>query len=240
MSRLSGEQLKRMSSTQRKTDKVFMFGETRYVGRKIVEIPCQWGRRVIYIRTHVVDGDLPWLLGRETMNNLDVQIDIGKECVISRSLNWERIKLRTDSKGHLRVPLVRQLKQEEVWSEHVLEATDKDLDKKLRKLHLQFGHPGYMKLYKIIEQARGNKAKQGDIIREKLKLLTENCETCLRCKRTPSKPSVGLPMAKEFNEVVAIDIGFFQGDMLLVIVDLATKYCQGCWVKSKKPEEIVE
>lgn len=49
-------------------------------------------------------------------------------------------------------------------------------------------------------------------------------------------------MAKDFNQVVAIDIKEYKkGDKyFLHMVDMATRFSKSCVTKSKKPKEIVE
>ena len=52
-----------------------------------------------------------------------------------------------------------------------------------------------------------------------------------------SKPVVGLPLANQFNEVVTMDLGYFDRNIMLVMVDWATKYCQATWIKSKSQKK---
>ena len=70
--------------------------------------------------------------------------------------------------------------------------------------------------------------------------LIDSCEVCKKYKRNPAKPVVGLPWSKVFNEIVALDIGEIEGKKFLVIVDLATRYCQAYWIRDKKPETIIK
>lgn len=53
-------------------DKRYRFGETGYDVAKVLEIPCFLNGRRFSIRTEVVEGDIPWLIGVETLERLDV------------------------------------------------------------------------------------------------------------------------------------------------------------------------
>lgn len=47
-------------------------------------------------------------------------------------------------------------------------------------------------------------------------------------------------MAYRFIKVRAMDFGELEGRKFLVIVDMATNYAQGVWIKYKTPKEIVK
>ena len=79
--------------------------------------------------------------------------------------------------------------------------TKKDLDKtEMMKLHRQFGHCGVDRLCRLITNA-GGVAKRNDI-----QEIVDNCEICVKFERLKPKPAVSMPLASEFNEVVAIDL----------------------------------
>src|SRR5215469_3649472 len=63
---------------------------------------------------------------------------------------------------------------------------------------------------------------------------------CVRYGRTPSRPTVGLQLAEDFNQVISIDLGELDGDRFLVMVDWATRYCQAIWVNSKNLGEMID
>ena len=55
---------------------------------------------------------------------------------------------------------------------------------------------------------------------EKVKEVTEECSICEKYKRNVPRPVVGMPMAKRFNEVVAMDLGEIEGKKFLMMIDL--------------------
>jgi len=44
------------------------------------------------------------------------------------------------------------------------------------------------------------------------KKICEECTVCIKYGRTSSKPTVGLPLEENFNQVIAIDLGELDGE----------------------------
>src|SRR5215469_17403920 len=110
------------------------------------------------------------------------------------------------------------------------------------RLHLQFGHASFNKLRKLIEEGLNNKMGP-EKLKKMLIVIEESCENCAICKkykRTPARPVVGLPLGKDFNDVVAMDLGEIEGNRFLLIIDTATHYIQAGWIKNKTPEEVTK
>ena len=53
------------------------------------------------------------------------------------------------------------------------------------------------------------------------------------------RPVVGLPMVTAFQEFVAMDLKFYNGNILLHLINHATRLSSSKIIKSKKPKEIV-
>ena len=74
--------------------------------------------------------------------------------------------------------------------------------------------------------------------------VSENCDVCKRLKRPPNRPVVGLPLATEFGEMVALDLKQIRHDNRTVyfmnMIDHATRYNAGCIIYDKRKETIVE
>ena len=64
------------------------------------------------------------------------------------------------------------------------------------------GHPKYENLLAIYKNSSDADKDTLELIKE----VSESCEACMRFRRTPSRPKVGLPLATEFNECVALDL----------------------------------
>ena len=59
-------------------------------------------------------------------------------------------------------------------------------------------------------------------------------------KKPPPRPIVGLPIATEFNQVVAMDLKQFGKIYLLPMIDVATKLSAGAIIRNKNPNTIVK
>ena len=70
-----------MRKSERKVERSFHFGESEYKALRELEIPCDMGGERIYIRTIIVQGDIPWLIGRETMARMKMEIGIHDKIV---------------------------------------------------------------------------------------------------------------------------------------------------------------
>ena len=131
---------------------------------------------------------------------------------------------------------------EELWLEGWKGKSQREIKGAIMKLHLQFGHGSGEKIWKLTEEAQWSKGlneKDKGEIKELMTGLTDSCKTCMKYKRNPAKPVVGFSWSRTFNEIIAIDVGELQERKFLVIVDLATRYCQAYWIKDKKPETII-
>ena len=82
----------------------------------------------------------------------------------------------------------------------ILEKNFSDNEKKSQvvKLHKQFGHAFLENIRKLIHNA--------GLLNKGLNAIIENavqsCHTCIRFKRAPPRPVVGLSKTKDFNETI--------------------------------------
>ena len=238
---MNQQELERMKKTRRESNKVFKFGESVYMSKGIIEIPVIMKGRKFYLRTEIVQGDVPWLMGKRTMSRMGMTIDLKRDSVQIEVLGGLAVKLREDEQGHLRLPIYRREKEElllEGWKGKSL----KEVRGAIMKLHLQFGHGSGEKIWKLTETAQWSDGLNEDERGEVKKLVSEligSCEVCKRYKRNPAKPVVSFPWSKTFNEILALDVGEIEERKFLVIVDMATRYCQAHWIRDKKPETII-
>ena len=103
------------------------------------------------------------------------------------------------------------------------------------KLHSQFSHPPPDKLIKLLKCAEKDNPELVDLVKRKSK----ECKICIEYRRPPPRPVVGLPMATKFGECVAMDLKMFRGNILLHLIDHATRLSACAIVRSKRPEEII-
>ena len=57
--RLSQNELKRMKDTRKESNKVFNFGTSSYKSKGVMEIPVTLKDRKFYLRTEILEGDMP-------------------------------------------------------------------------------------------------------------------------------------------------------------------------------------
>ena len=100
-----------------------------------------------------------------------------------------------------------------------LEKSGDEKQKIVFKLHKQFGHPSEDSLTSLMQHADAFDKEIDQLIDQ----VTKNCVTCKRYKKTPPRPVVFMPMATQFNEVVAMDLkDFRRGIYFLHLIDLHT------------------
>ena len=104
------------------------------------------------------------------------------------------------------------------------------------KLHRQFAHPTPERLIKIIRNS-GNNNKD---LEKEVNNISQKCITCIKFKKKNPRPVVCMPMANEFNEIIAIDLKIWGNHFFLVIVDLATRFCTASVISNKLPSTIIK
>ena len=58
-------------------------------------------------------------------------------------------------------------------------------------------------------------------------------------RKASPRPVVGIPMATTFQECVAMDLKFYNGNILLYLVNHATRLSSSMIIKSKESKEII-
>ncbi len=107
----------------------------------------------------------------------------------------------------------------------------------LMKLHKQFGHASADKLQRLLNSS-GNKDTECSIILQK---IVSECEVCQKHSKAKPKPAVGLPLASQYNETVAVDLHELeQGVWYLHIIDQFTRFSAGSILTTKRSSEIVK
>ena len=218
----------------------FKFGSGEvYKSLYKMSVPATIGKKNIHIETDIVELDIPMLLSKSSMKRAQTEINF-KDDTVKMLGQVQDISLTTS--GHYAVSL-NEKKQilDDVTRKGAsitLNVQDHSEDKwkTAHKLHYQFSHPHPNKLIDLVNRAgMGNDRELLTNIKE----VSRNCKVCKEFRKPEALPVVGLPMATEFNEVVAMDIKFLNGKMILHLIDHLTRYSAAALLNSKKPEEIV-
>ena len=109
--------------------------------------------------------------------------------------------------------------------------------KTVRKLHRQFRHQS--------EKVTEDMMRRAEVLTLELKRINQNvvkdCEICNRYKRTRPRPIVSLPLARRFNEVIAMDLKVVKNGSLYFInfIDFFIRFSRAQVIHRKTPETVV-
>lgn len=261
---LSQNEIKDMRKTETHSHRPFKFGDGKvvYSNRKL-KIPAKIGQTRCHIETEVVPASIPLLLSKASMKRAGTVLDMENDSAVMFS---KPVKLDFTSSGHYCVNIMdnekkniqsddcvlvavedvtlEEQKNADVQSqcaEEILTISDKmslaEKHKILMKLHRQFGHASADRLQRLLTSS-GNKDAECSVILEK---IVSECGTCQRYSKTKPKPAVGLPLASQYNETVAVDLHELEpGVWYLHIIDQFTRFSAGSILTTKKSSEIVK
>ena len=222
-----------------RTDKCFRFGDAKLIkAHKRMKIPGYIGEVKMEIETEVIMQDIPLLLSKTFMKSLRVVIDVGDDRIHWRGGEIKTLKIT--STGHYAIDISNGRNFESVESEKnfcvmYTHGGEKAKDKAW-KLHRQFAHPSREKLIKLIKDAGIRDVE----LENELRRVDETCETCIKFKKAPSRPVVSMPMATQFNEMISMDLKIWKEKYFLVMIDMATRYCNACVITSKAADVIID
>ena len=136
----------------------------------------------------------------------------------------------------------------DVWNSLMSEDCEMELSEQekqeILKLHRYFAHRSGQKLWENLFKPAGTfKGKKRMVLD-----FLGKCKVCRKFRRTPSRPTVGLPKSKDANEVVSMDLKIFQKDGkkkkkqigILYLHDEFTKLIKGQVINDKTKDTIVK
>lgn len=218
------------------SSKVFKFGGgTRLKSDGEYELPvCMVGNDV-KIRTDVVDSDIPLLLSRSAMKKAGVKMDLENDTAI---IMGKDVALNLTSSGHYCIPIdkTETVQVQEVNTVKLEEMSAESRRSTLLKLHRQFAHPPKKRLIALLKDAGVWKNDYDDDLSD----IQSKCELCKVYAVTPPRPVVGLPMAKEFNEKVTMDLKKYNDKWILHMIDMWSRYTMSVFIDRKKPSNVIE
>ena len=56
----------------------------------------------------------------------------------------------------------------------------------------------------------------------KIEKIYDICEMCIKLRRKPKRPMVGMQLERVFIELVAMNVGELDGEKFLVMIEMAT------------------
>ena len=113
--------------------------------------------------------------------------------------------------------------------------------KEVLKLHKYFAHRSGQKLWENLFLPAGRLKGKKRMILE----LLRKCEICNRHRKTPGRPKVGLPMSKDVNEVVSMDLKILKKSGkkeigILYLHDEFSKLIRGQVINDKNKDTIIK
>lgn len=213
------------------SDRLFKFGPgTAYRSTGCVTFPCMMGMTKCRITADVVDCDIPMLFGRESMKKAGTVLHLDEDRV---TMFGEPMALEVTSSGHYCLPLTSQCQ-----SDVMLFTLEGDLEKKVEKLHKQFSHPSEQNLVKLLGDAGCN---NGESLVNIVRKVSESCAVCKLFKKTPPRPVTCMPLAKDFNDVLTMDLKFWRPSIYFMhMIDAATRFSKSVVIRDKRPATIIE
>ena len=235
------------------SNKSFAFGPgPEYSSLKQINLPVNIGNANGFIRTDVVEADIPMLLSKSSLKEAQAQLDFVNDTL---TLNGRAVQLCHTSSGHYGIPL--SSKQEALSQSPekdscstinvnlaIDEIINKSSEEKLamaRKLHKQFGHPiNSDKIKKLLKDS--DIADQG--LFSAIDTVTDTCDICIKYRKAHSRPVVSFPLSNDFNECLALDLKFISINntkyTILHMIDVFSRFSQSCIVPSKHKDVIVD
>ena len=212
---------------------MFKFGGgTRLKSNGEYEIPiCMVGKQV-RVKTDVVDSDIPLLLSRSAMKKAGVKMDSENDTAV---IMGKEVALNITSSGHYCIPIdkTETVHVNEVHAVKLEEMTQDEQKSALLKLYRQFAHPPKKRLVALLKDAGGWRGEYDDHLLE----IQSKCELCKVYAVTPPRPVVSMPMAKELNEKVAMDLKQYKDRWM---IDMWFRYTVSVFIRRKKPSNVIE
>ena len=182
------------------------------------------------------------------MKDADSTLDFVSDFII---MHGKQVALIHTSGGHYCIPISSKpaaiMQSSHASSVKVFLTTD-HLDKETikqkhniaAKLHKQFGHP--------VDSIQLHLLRDANIIDKELNAqtysVTDSCDTCDRYRKVPSRLVVSLPLAKEFNDCLTIDLKCLNIQnrqyTVLHMTDVFSLFSQATLIPSKHKDIIVQ
>ena len=245
---LEEKQLKMMVSEPCLTP--FRFGDgLEVISTEKTIIPGRIGKTDVRIEANIVEKELPLLLSKASLKRAGAVLDFTNDTM---RFSGDCVDLFETKSKHYCVPLCNKRRMTigppdrktphlvMTISEEGLFGTDeKEIRRKVEKIHKQFSHPPSDKLKTLLKTAGFKRPEYMKAIDE----VSSSCKICLMYKKPKSRPVVGLPRGKVFNECVAMDLKNVPGTpnvYILHMIDSVTRYSAARIIYNKKKETIIQ
>ena len=185
----------------------FSFGTHRHIGLGKLDIRVPISEDYFLpLKIEVVNIDIPFLLGLDSMTKYGMVLDIHARTLSSKLDGWEVPLIR--KRGHFYYE----------WDFRILFT-----EAELRKVHKHFFHPKPEKLYALMKRADPS-ATASQVLKD-LENIDATCDPCRRFANAPNRFKVSLPSANiVFNREICMEIMSLNHKQVLHAVDCDTKF----------------
>ena len=154
------------------------------------------------IRTDNINNEFTLLLSKDAMKKANTNIDFTNDKV---HILGQEIDIRFTTSGHYSIPISKCYEALNKFSEenynniflsidNIALKTRNEKRKIAGKLHKQFRYSNTSKILKLVKISGIEDNELFELIDE----VGEDCSICLKYKKTPLKPMVGLSLSKTF------------------------------------------
>ena len=232
-----GKDFKSLVHLERK----FRFGNGPvYTSNVAYKIQVDIGKLKTEILVSLVDADIPLLLGLDYQRKWGIVLDVQDE-TLRIKYTGETFKIKSSRSNHWKLRIQNNSIHNEatnlVLNVNLEDMDDNKLKKHILKVHKNLGHKSEHQLLQLVKMAEQDSKK----VKETIKDVVKECETCKRFPKTPPTPKVAMSKATTNNEVVSLDLKEFRNDNkhVLYACDEFSGYMKGKVIKDKKPSTIV-
>ena len=233
---------------------MFKFGDSRYPSHEIVELPVKLPVKssdgakesfVATIETYVVKGDVPFLLGDNTMMDWLSKIDVadrvlevhkykddkGKPVFLNAPLKGSHMKIEMQDLKEKSLEESVQFMEQQVLTGEVL--TD---FKSVRKIHERLNHKSKENLI----HAYANADLLPKELKETIKKVVDQCKVCQKFRKSMPRPLTTLPKCNDFNQIITLDLKLWKTVYILWMVCSFTRFIKGVVIPNKEAETVVD
>ena len=239
--------LSKENMNPRKIKQHFMFGSGEvYDSSEKLRIPMKVknDRGEIYdldLDACVIDAPIPYLIGGEDMEKLGFNLLLGKtKLTIDKKPEIGSFKLVKGSGGHFLLESQPEKKPEvNVYLSKTLTnkpESELNLYEKVKRLHRATKHKKEEQLKYIYKRAD----LDSPAVTKAIEKVIQRCVTCQKRKKTRPLPTIALPKGKSPNDVVSIDLKFFNSKPVLWCCDEFSGFMLGSTLKSKEAKVVRE
>ena len=119
---------------------------------------------------------------------------------------------------------------------------EKEVQKKIKKMHEQLGHPSKQTFMKMLTTTKILNDDKENVLSKYVNKMYEFCPTCIQFTKSKPRPKVSPPLSSRFNQTVSIDLKVWPQHNLIIlyIIDDFTRFMQAHPIPNKLPETIIK